>query len=114
MNYFTAWAKIATTKGHRMLTVTKETKAVLTADKGRVICFVKDAEPSKISVAVHGDRAILTPSQARALAAWLTQTAAEVENTPLSPASRARSDWLTSERKEREEIARGLRAPGRW
>ncbi|QNE79072.1 hypothetical protein F0344_04870 [Streptomyces finlayi] len=51
--------------------VTNETKAVLIADKGRVVGFVKSNEPGKISLAVPADRAVMTPAQARQLAAWL-------------------------------------------
>lgn len=114
MTYLTAWATIVAAKGHRMLSVTKETKAVLNADHGRVVGLVKDSEPGKISLNVSGPRAVLTPAQARALAAWLTETANEVENTPPTRAAKAREDWLTAERKRRDEITRGLSGPGRW
>ncbi|MFD7257796.1 hypothetical protein [Streptomyces sp. NPDC059874] len=81
-----------------MLRVTKETKAVLTADTGRVIGFVKDTEPGKASLAVPGDRAILTPAQMRALAAWLNETAAEQEKVIPPREAVRRKDWLTAER----------------
>ncbi|QAX93294.1 hypothetical protein HOV11_gp38 [Streptomyces phage Vash] len=58
-----------------MLRVTTETKAELQTEKGRVIGFVKSSEPGKISVAVPNDRAVMTPAQARAFAAWLVEEA---------------------------------------
>lgn len=59
--------------------ITSETKAVLkTEGVGRVIGFVKSNEPGKISIAVPNDRAVMTPAQARQLAAWLTEEADKV------------------------------------
>jgi hypothetical protein len=58
-----------------MLRVTNETKAVLQTESGRVVGFVKSSEPGKISVAVPGDRAVMTLTQAREFAAWLVEEA---------------------------------------
>lgn len=56
---------------------TRETKAELTAEKGgRVIAWHNDREAGLISLAVPGDRAKLTPAEARALGQWLLDNAA--------------------------------------
>ena len=58
-----------------MLRVVQETKATLQTESGRIVGFVKSSEPGKISLAVPGDRAVMTPTQARELAAWLVEEA---------------------------------------
>lgn len=88
-----------------MLRVTTETKAVLTAQTGRVVGFTKSDEPGLASLAVPNDRAQLNPTQLRELAAWANETAAEIErrrNAPLRP--NARTEWLAAEKL----IRRGL------
>lgn len=84
--------------------ITSETKAVLrTEGTGRVIGFVKSNEPGRISLAVPDDRAIMTPAQARQLAAWLTEEADKVQEATQERAKRtydameaARRDALRS------------------
>ncbi len=58
-----------------MMRETTETKAVLTGEYGRIVDFTKSNEAGVISLAVPGDRAKLTPAQARELAAWLAKRA---------------------------------------
>jgi hypothetical protein len=61
------------------INVTRETKATVTATNGgRVLAWTNDKEPNLISVAVPGDRAKLSPGEARELAAYLNEVAAEV------------------------------------
>jgi hypothetical protein len=61
------------------INVTRETKATVSAQNGgRVLAWTNDKEPNVISVAVPGDRAKLTPLEARELAAYLNEVAAEV------------------------------------
>lgn len=88
------------------LRVTQETKASMIADKGRVLGFTKSDEPGKISIAVPDDRAVMTPQQARELAAWLKD---EADRADMSDRG-ARSDagWRTAEARRQEEIRRGL------
>ncbi|MGW6313795.1 hypothetical protein [Streptomyces sp. NPDC055099] len=65
-----------------MLSVTRETKAVLKTKTGeRVVAFTKDSEPGIASLAVPNDRAKLSPREMRELAAWLNETAAEQDKT---------------------------------
>ncbi|MEV0126375.1 hypothetical protein AB0I16_33325 [Streptomyces sp. NPDC050703] len=64
-----------TEEGRNMMQESSETKATLTASLGRVVGFTKSTEPGKISLAVPGDRAKMTPAQALILAQWLTKTA---------------------------------------
>lgn len=89
-----------------MMTVTREVKATLRAFKGRVIGFTKDSEPGLISLAVPDDRAQLNPTEARALAAWLNDSASEIERITKGDADRAlrtgprpgpRGNWLSNE-----------------
>jgi hypothetical protein len=73
--------------------VEKKTTATLTADTGRVLAWTMDKEPAHISIAVPGDRARLTPVQARELATWLLEESERVTqaNRPkprTAPASR--------------------------
>lgn len=58
--------------------VEKKTTATLTADTGRVLAWTMDKEPQHISIAVPGDRAKLTPAQARELATWLLEESERV------------------------------------
>jgi hypothetical protein len=89
---------------NRMLKVTTETKAVMPCDKGRVIGFVKSDEPGKISLAIPADRAVMTPAQARQLAAWLADEAAKAQPTTAT----GLSDWSTAEAKRQAEIQAAL------
>ncbi|MEV7402866.1 hypothetical protein AB0N93_21045 [Streptomyces sp. NPDC091267] len=82
-----------------MMRVTRETKAVLTGQSGRVVGFTKSDEPGLASLAIPNDRAQLNPTQLRELAAWANETAAEIErqrSTPLRPDSR--TEWLAAEK----------------
>jgi hypothetical protein len=58
--------------------VEKKTTATLTADTGRVLAWTMDKEPAHISIAVPGDRARMTPLQARELATWLLEESERV------------------------------------
>jgi hypothetical protein len=81
------------------LQVTTETKAVLTAQQGRVVGFTKSDEPGLASLAVPNDRAQLNPTQLRELAAWANEAASEIERrrtAPLRP--NPRTDWLATEK----------------
>lgn len=89
-----------------MMRVTAETKAELQAERGRVVGFVKSNEPGKISLAVPGDRAILTPAQARQLAAWLIEEAEKGGRT--DGGARTSGDWRNAELRRQEEIRRAL------
>ncbi|QBZ73412.1 hypothetical protein SEA_HEATHER_42 [Streptomyces phage Heather] len=74
------WSPNRTKETAPMLSVTRETKAVLKTKSGeRVVAFTKDSEPGVASLAVPNDRAKLSPGEMRALAAWLNETAAEQE-----------------------------------
>ncbi|MGW6602862.1 hypothetical protein [Streptomyces sp. NPDC055036] len=69
-----------------MLSVTRETKAVLKTSTGeRVIAFTKDSEPGIASLAIPGDRAKLSPREMRELAQWLDETANEQEEVTRKP-----------------------------
>lgn len=98
-----------------MMRVTREVKATLRAHTGRVVGFTKDSEPGVISLAVPDDRAQLKPSEARALAAWLNDSASEIERTAKGDADRAlrtgpgRGGWLSDE----ALIRRGMGIGGR-
>jgi hypothetical protein len=89
-----------------MLSVTNETKAVLVAEKGRVVGFIKSSEPGKISVAVPGERAVMTPAQARQLAAWLVDEANRGGQSTRE--GRADAEWQAAEAKRRDEIRDAL------
>lgn len=89
-----------------MLSVTNETKAVLQAEKGRVVGFIKSSEPGKISLAVPTDRAVMTPTQARQLAAWLIDEADR--GGRVTREGRAEGDWRTAEAKRQTEIRNAL------
>jgi hypothetical protein len=61
---------------------TREVKAELTAEKGgRVLAWHNDREPGLISIAAVGDRAKLTPTEAKALGEWLIRNADAVNTT---------------------------------
>jgi hypothetical protein len=70
--------------------VEKKATATLTADYGRVLAWTMDKEAAHISIAVPGDRAKMTPVQARELATWLLEESERVTqaNRPKAPASR--------------------------
>jgi hypothetical protein len=87
-----------------MLKVTTETKAVMACDKGRVVGFVKSDEPGKISLAIPADRAVMTPAQARQLAAWLADEAAKAQPTTAT----SLSDWSAQEAKRQADIQAAL------
>lgn len=89
-----------------MIKVTSETKAVLTAERGRVVGFIKSDEPRKISLAVPAERAVMTPVQAVALARWLMEAASEQDK--LSSNGKP-ADWLSAERAHQASILRGGR-----
>lgn len=83
--------------GHTMgdfkmhLNESREVKATLTAASGRVVAWSTDKEPGHISMAIPGDRAKMTPAQAREFATWLLTRADEVasaQRVPLRPADR--------------------------
>jgi hypothetical protein len=64
---------------------TREVKAELTAEKGgRVLAWHNDREPGHVSLAVVGDRAKMTPTEAKALGEWLIRNADAV-NTAQYP-----------------------------
>jgi hypothetical protein len=61
---------------------TREVKAELTAEKGgRVLAWHNDREPGHVSLAVVGDRAKMTPTEAKALGEWLIRNADAVQVT---------------------------------
>lgn len=63
-----------------MFNITRETKAVLTTQAGgKVVGWFNDKETRHVSIAVPGDRAKLTPTEARSLAGWLIDAATEAE-----------------------------------
>jgi hypothetical protein len=80
-----------------MLNVTKEVKATLTATTGRVIAWHNDKERGAISIAVPGDRAKLSPVQARNLAAWLIKEANAIEEVDVAARSSV-PRWTTGVR----------------
>ncbi|MEU6684408.1 hypothetical protein [Streptomyces sp. NPDC046832] len=88
----------------RMLQVTTETKAVMDCDRGRVVGFVKSNEPGKVSIAVPNDRAVMTPAQARQLAAWLVEEADKIRPTTAT----SLSDWSAQEAKRQADIEAAL------
>ncbi|QBZ73355.1 hypothetical protein SEA_REMUSLOOPIN_41 [Streptomyces phage RemusLoopin] len=102
-----------------MLSVTRETKAVLKTKTGeRVVAFTKDSEPGIASLAIPGDRAKLSPREMRELAAWLNETAAEQEKVTRETAKTSltfngtryeRRTMSPQERAYQDLIARGLR-----
>lgn len=55
-----------------------ETKATMTAEAGRVLVWHNDKEKGSVSLAVPGDRAKLTPAQARELGLWLIEASERV------------------------------------
>jgi hypothetical protein len=64
-----------------MFSVQRETKATLAAKNGgRVVAWYNDKETGAVSIAVPGDRAKLTPVEARNLAAWLLEAASTLES----------------------------------
>ncbi|WP_051711497.1 hypothetical protein [Streptomyces sp. NRRL S-350] len=63
-----------------MFYITRETKATLVSQTGgKVVGWFNDREARHVSIAVPGDRAKLTPDEARSLAGWLIDAAKEVE-----------------------------------
>ncbi|MGW3674661.1 hypothetical protein [Streptomyces sp. NPDC005166] len=99
------------------MNVTTETKAVLLAETGRVVGFVKSNEPGKISIAVPAERAVMTPAQARQLAAWLIEEADNVHPTD-TVAARAARQYSADEAKRqaviRDALNQGLTSTGRF
>jgi hypothetical protein len=86
--------------------ITTETKAVLQTESGRVIGFVKSNEPGKISLAVAGDRAVMTPAQAREVAAWLVEEADR--GGRVTVAERAARQYSADERERQDAIRNAL------
>ncbi|CAA07139.1 gp15 [Lomovskayavirus C31] len=86
--------------------VTTETKAELQAERGRVVGFVKSSEPGKISIAVPADRAVMTPAQARQLAAWLNEEADR--GGRVSTDARTAEGWRTAEAERQRAIREAL------
>jgi hypothetical protein len=93
-----------------MISVTTETKAVLNAERGRVVGFVKSDEPGTISLAVPADRAVMTPQQARELAAWLVEEASKADQ----PASKKLTIWESQEAELQREIKRNMDSQAPW
>ncbi|WP_199809819.1 MULTISPECIES: hypothetical protein [unclassified Streptomyces] len=89
-----------------MLRVVNETKATLQTESGRVVGFVKSSEPGKISLAVPGDRAVMTPAQARQLAAWLVEEADK--GGSVSIGARTDAGWRQAEAKRQADIRAAL------
>ncbi|WP_424213177.1 hypothetical protein ACN20G_14425 [Streptomyces sp. BI20] len=56
-----------------MLNIIKKTEATLSAETGRILAWFTDKEEGFVSVAVPGDRARMTPAQARAFGLWLIE-----------------------------------------
>jgi hypothetical protein len=80
------------------INVTRETKATVTATNGgRVLAWTNDKEPNLISVAVPGDRAKLTPREARELAAYLNEVAAEVAGSEARSVGRTAAERMAPE-----------------
>jgi hypothetical protein len=92
--------------GVNTMRVTTETKAELQTEQGRVVGFVKSSEPGKISLAVPADRAVMTPAQARQLAAWLNEEAERVDR--MTPAQRTDEGWRRAEQERRDNIRAAL------
>jgi hypothetical protein len=90
-----------------MMSVTNETKAELVAERGRVVGFIKSSEPGKISLAVPGDRAVMTPAQARQLAAWLIEEAGQAHPKE-TVAARAARQYSAEERARQASIRDAL------
>lgn len=67
------------------MTVTTETKAILEVREGKVVGIVKGSEPGVISLATTGNRAVMTPDEADALAVWLTGTAKSIREAAHAP-----------------------------
>jgi hypothetical protein len=64
---------------------TREVKAELTAEKGgKVLAWHNDREPGRISLAVVGTRAHLSPAEARAIGHWLIKNADTLSTTEYS------------------------------
>ncbi|WP_330174527.1 hypothetical protein OG875_13835 [Streptomyces sp. NBC_01498] len=56
----------------------RETKATLNAGTGRVLAWHNDKEARAVSLAVPGDRAKLSATQARELGLWLIEASEAV------------------------------------
>ncbi|MEV6399642.1 hypothetical protein AB0M39_33490 [Streptomyces sp. NPDC051907] len=67
------------------LNTVRETKATLSGDTGRVLVWHNDKETRAISLAVPGDRAKLSPAQARELGLWLIEASETVNKPDHSP-----------------------------
>lgn len=72
-----------------VLNIVKKTEANLSAETGRILGWFTDKEEGFISVAVPGDRAKMTPAQARAFGLWLIE-ASETTVKPTGEAARRR------------------------
>ncbi|MEU7200242.1 hypothetical protein [Streptomyces sp. NPDC045470] len=71
---------------------TKELRADVSGQTGRLRAWTTEREPGVVSVAVPGDRVTLSAADARALAAWLAERAVEEDRNrmPTYTPSRAR------------------------
>ncbi|MFE1959227.1 hypothetical protein [Streptomyces sp. NPDC059479] len=67
------------------LNTVRETKATLSGVAGRVLVWHNDKETRSISLAVPGDRAKLSPTQARELGLWLIEASETVTKPDRSP-----------------------------
>ncbi|WP_367136469.1 MULTISPECIES: hypothetical protein [Streptomyces] len=67
------------------ISTVRETKATLSAEAGRVLVWHNDKEKGSVSVAVQGDRAKLTPAQARELGLWLVEASERVSAPAEAP-----------------------------
>lgn len=79
-----------------VMKVTRETKATLTAStSGRVLVWTSDTEKGAISIAVPNDRAVMTATDTRNLAAQLMKMADELDVATglMSPNRLARPQW---------------------
>ncbi|MFF4430478.1 hypothetical protein ACFYZ4_15055 [Streptomyces sp. NPDC001513] len=65
-----------------MLNIVKKTEATLSAETGRILAWFTDKEEGFISVAVPGDRAKMTPAQARAFGLWLIEASETTRTKP--------------------------------
>ncbi|MGY1436667.1 hypothetical protein [Streptomyces reniochalinae] len=79
-----------------MLNVTRETKATMNGAVGRVIGWHNDKEVSHLSLAIPGDRAKLTPAQAKALAKWLNETADAITGAEVTARAKVLRDRMSA------------------
>jgi hypothetical protein len=90
--------------------VEKKTTATLVCDTGRVLAWTQDKEPAHISLAVPGDRAKLTPVQARELATWLLEESERVTQANRPKVAPPRFGMSPNEKAIRERLAGRVQA----